>query len=680
MHWLDWLILLLPIGVCAAIAVRSRRYVRTVSDFMAGGRHAGRYLICTARSEQGSGAAVFVGAFQAFLVSGFTISWWGQLSVPAGLLLMVTGYVIYRYRQTKVLTLGELFERRYSRNFRLFAGVLGFVAGLLNFGIIPAVGARFMVAFLQLPQTVHLLTASGPAVPTYLVLMAMFLTVCVIMTTTAGQISVLLTDCAEGMFSQLFYTVIAVVLLVNVFDWSETKHVLLDTNPGESLVNPFDSLGLKDFNIWFVLIGVFFIFYRTIAWQNQHAFNSSAATPHESRMGGVLGKWRAFAAGVMVTLLSLCAITFFKTHTAEIEAVLSRYSDPAVRNQMRAPVALTMMLPIGVKGALLSICLMGIIAGDGIHLHSWSSIFIQDVVMPLRKRPLSPTQHLRLLRMAVVGVAVWAFFFGWLFPQTKYIAYWWSITEAVFVSGAGVALIGGLYWSRGTTAGAWAGLIVGALLAGAGIGTEFYFQRVMGRSFYLSLPEISFYSSITAVLVYGAVSWLTCRERFDMDWLLNRGAYADPAEVVAEKPVGPKRSWLYRVLTFGIDEHFTRGDRFITVGITAWSMLWFAIFLIGTVVTWFHPFANEAWATYWLWMAVYLPLVIGTVTTVWFTWGCTRDMVVFFRRLREDHANRPVESLFVGPTMNEPVAAIVPGAVLLDARVGPAASVPAGKQ
>ncbi len=664
MHWIDWVIMILPLAICACIAIYSRRFVRSVADFMAGGRSAGRYLVCAARSEQGSGAAVFVAVFQSFIVAGFTPGWWGQISVPIGLLVMVTGWVVYRYRQTRAMTLGQFFEMRYSRNFRLFAGILGLFAGLVNFGIIPVLGARFMVAFLRWPLSVDL-PIVGWTVPTHLLLMGLFLTICVIMTTTAGQVSVLLTDCAEGMISQIFYTIIGIVLLFTVFHWIDTKSVLLNTAPGKSLVNPFDSLSLDDFNIWVSLAGIFGgTIYRTIAWQNSHAFNSSASNAHEARMGGILGRWRGFAVGVMVTLLSVCALTYMNMHSNAIESELAKLPDAATRNQMHAPLALTMMLPTGIKGMLLSICLMGIIAGDGIHLHSWGSILIQDIIVPLRKKPLTPRQHITWLRFAIMGVALWAFIFGWLMPQINFVGYWWGITEAIFVSGAGIVIIGGLYSKRGTTPAAWTAMIVGSILACAAIGLEFYYERVLHTKLYviipffdykmnLALPILAFLVFCVAIASYVVVSLMTYKKPHNMDQLLHRGQYAVEAEsdldalaqksgaaAVAKKIKKP--NWFYRILTFGIDDKFTRADRWITISITLWSMIWFAVFLVGSLGYGIYkdhlPMSkwSEYWADYWLWTAIYMPLAIGLVTTIWFTWGCTHDLVKFFRALNEE--------------------------------------------
>jgi len=41
MHWIDWAIMILPIVACGFIAIYARRFVRSVSDFMANGRAGG---------------------------------------------------------------------------------------------------------------------------------------------------------------------------------------------------------------------------------------------------------------------------------------------------------------------------------------------------------------------------------------------------------------------------------------------------------------------------------------------------------------------------------------------------------------------------------------------------------------------------------------------------------------
>jgi len=99
------------------------------------------------------------------------------------------------------------------------------------------------------------------------------------------------------------------------------------------------------------------------------------------------------------------------------------------------------------------------------------------------------------------------------------------------------------------------------------------------------------------------------------------------------KPAG----WFHRL--FGIDDQFSRADRWITLGIFWWSIAWFLVFVIGSVAYLIHPWSAAVWANYWFVQAICLPLVIGVVTTVWFTIGCFRDMRVFFRRLREETVN-----------------------------------------
>ena len=633
MQILDWLLISIPLIGLFFVAVYTRTYMKGVADFLSGGRMAGRYLLAVAKGEQGVGAVVFVATFEMISKSGFILTWWGWLSVPVTLIVGISGWVIYRFRETRALTLAQFFEIRYSKSFRVFTGFLGFAAGMANFGIIPIVGARFMTYFLGLPQTLSLF---GYVVPTHIPLMALLLGITLALTLSGGLITLMITNCLEGITSMVLFLVIIAALLM-MFSWTEISQVLTAQPPGQSLLNPFDSMGLKDFNIWYVLMGLFGAVYRTMAWQNQGAYTTAAVTAHESRMGGIMANWKGLGNGAVITLLAVCAMTYlahpdFAVGSAAVKAEVSRIAEPQLQAQMTLPIAVVHMLPMGIKGLLCIILLMGVFGGDGTHILSWGSIFIQDVVVPLRKKPFAPAEHIRLLRWSMAGVALFAFLFGCLFKQTEYVIMWWVVTEALYVGGAGVAIIGGLYWKKGTTAGAWAGLLSGSGLVTGGIVA----RQIWGDGFPLNGAQISFFGSITACLVYGIVSLLTCREDFDMDRMLHRGKYAVASERKYETKAKKRVTWGKLI---GLDEHFTLGDKFLAGGLFGWSLLWFVVFVVGTVWNLISPWPIEVWSQFWFIVGIGIPIFFAAVTAVWFSWGGIRDMREFFRRLKEERVD-----------------------------------------
>lgn len=662
MHLLDWILVALPLALVAAILIGTRRYMKGVAGFLSGGRVANRYLLAVAKGEAQSGAVVFVAIFEMIARAGFTTSWWNWIMVPAMLIVAISGFVIYRFRETRAMTLAQFFELRYSRSFRLFAGVLAFGAGILNFGIIPAVGTRFFVYFLQLPPTFTLLSFE---IPTYIPLMGLFLAISLTLTLWGGFVSLLVTDCVEGILSQIFYLIIIASVLA-LFTWPQIAHVLSDRPPGHSMLNPFDALAIRDFNLWYVLMGAFVTIYGTMAWQNASAYNSAARTPHESRMGGVLGRWRELGKMAVITLLAIFAVTFmqhpdFAAQAAPAKAVVDQIGNPQLQEQMRVPVMLSYLLPIGIKGLLCVVLLMGVFGGDSTHLHSWGSIFVQDVIVPLRKKPLTPEQHIRLLRFGIAGVAVFAFLFGSLFQQTEYVLMWWQVTQAVFVGGAGAAIIGGLYWKKGTTAGAWTAILTGSILSVGGI----LARQTWGRAFPLNGMEVSFYATLIAITAYVVVSLLTHRRDFDMDRMLHRGAHALPDPTIpatpAATPTRPRRRLLGRLI--GLDENYTRADTWIAGGLFAWSAVWFTVMLVGTIWNLLAPWPTAVWAAYWRIAGYSLPALIVAVTAVWFTWGGLRDLRDLFRRLRDAKAN-PLDNGVVvdGRNLDEAAASLPPRA------------------
>jgi SSS family solute:Na+ symporter len=671
MHLIDWILVGGCLGIVLFLGIYTQRYVKSVADFLSAGRVARRYLLAVATGEMGSGAIIYVAGFEVIKNSGFSTWWWAYVTGPIGLLVSIFGFIVYRFRETRAMTLGQFFEIRYSRKFRLFTGGLAFFAGILNFGIGPAIGAQFLVYMLGLPPQLDIL---GLALPTFIPLMALLLSITLGVTLAGGLITIIMTNCVEGILTQILNLVLIFGLL-GMFTWTQISGVLVQHPHGESYINPFDSFHLQHFNVWFVFMNLALAIYGTQAWQNQSAYKSAPLTAHEGRMGSVLSQVRRLGMGA-TGLLCICAMTYlgnpdFAAGAAQVHADLARVADPQMRGQLEIPIALTHLLPAGLKGAFCVILLLGTIGGDCNHLHSWGSIFIQDIVLPLRKQPFAPAHHLRLLRWSIAGVALFAFAFGSLFHQIDYIMMWWAITSSIFVGGAGVAIIGGLYWKKGTTPAAWAGLINGSALALGGVIAKEVRHHGLGHSvsgFYTdhfgAIPsllgslgagmtssflyitsfdgmQIAFTAMVMAVVVYVVVSLLTCGEDFNMDRMLHRGQYANIAVEIGEfiaapAPKARKVTWGKLI---GYDEHFSRGDKWIAGGLFAWSMMFVCFEIFGSIAYLIHPWSDNGWLAYWHIFVVVVPVLFAVAISVWFTWGGIRDALYLFRRLETERSN-----------------------------------------
>ena len=653
LHTVDWLVIFVPLAIVLAVAMRTRRHVQCVSDFMTGGRVAGRYLVAVSDGIAAMGLITIVSFFEFFYKSGYAVNFWSQLQVPVVLLLALTGFVIYRFRETRAMTLAQFFELRYSRRFRQFAGWLGAIAGIVNYGIFPAVAAHFFIHYAGLPATLHIL---GIGVPTYALLMFIFLGVALLVVLFGGQMAVMVSDCLQGMLTFVMFVVVTLVVL-NRFGWGQMCEAMLDRPTGESMLNPFDSFKIEDFNIWFALIGVVGTVYMTMAWQGNQGYNCAAASPHEAKMGKLLGGWRTGITYAMVLLLAIAAYTFlnhdaFRTASEPARTALAQVGDETIRTQVEVPVAIAHFLPPGVSGMFLATMLFLMLSTDTTYLHSWGSIVVQDIILPLRKRPFTPDEQLRYLRWSITGVAIFAFLFSLFFTQTTYILMYFALTGALYLGGAGACIIGGLYWSRGTTRGAWAAMITGAFVALLGfvmehgwpyiakwmltVVPESEFLRVHSERFFINGQWMWFLALVSSIVVYVTVSLANGRTPFNMDRLLHRGRYAREDD----KPVTPvdeARGWLKLV---GIDRHFSRKDKLIALFLFCWSMGQFAIWIVALFWNLITPWPDLYWTYYYWVLGVGLVLFGSLISGVWFTWGGLRDLRRFFLALRtlERHA------------------------------------------
>jgi len=676
LSFFDWLIVLfLLVGMFYSVHI-SKELMKSVTDFLSAGRTAGRYVISVSSGVAGLGAISIISFLEVGYIGGFALSWWGLSQGVIVIAIAMSGWVVYRFRQTRSLTLAEFFEKRYSRNFRIFAGILAFICGLINFGIFPAVGSQFFMTYCGIPDYIY-------GIPMYPVLMIFLLSIALYFVNIGGQIAVIIADFFQGIFVISVLFTITIYFYLNV-SWDQVSYSLQQTPiklakeeiqelnndvsfqlltkieqdskieginekyENSSKINPFKTSRVEDFNFWYFFIGLIGIMYGTLSWQGHQAYNSSAKSAHEAKMAAVLGDIRWKPQATFIFLVPVLIYVYmnhpdFQSVANSVNMSLQSLSTDTLQSQMRAPVVLSEILPIGLLGAFAAMMLAAFISTHDTYLHSWGSIFIQDVIMPFRKKPFDKDEHIKVLRYSIFGVAVFIFLFSLFFRQSQEIALYFAVTFAIFAGGVGAVIIGGLYWDKGTTEGAWTAMILGAFVGVSGtvipqIPDTWLSETntfVLLKNIIVLLKKINgieYYAigMASSAISYIGVSLVTFKEKVDMDKLFNRGKYSIEGELnIVDEEV--KIGWKI----FGIGREFTKTDKLIYLISYVSNIFWFIIFIIGTIYNLYNPVSDASWMAFWGYFVI-INLVYSFFVIIWFTIGGFMDLKKMIHSLKSD--------------------------------------------
>lgn len=649
LHIIDWIVFGGIVGALFGFAIYLRRLTTNVSDFIAANRCAGRYLLTMAEGSEAIGAITMVAMFEKYYQSGLCGLWWQSMMLLAVFIFSTTGWIAYRYRQTRALTLPQFLEMRYSHKFRLFVGVLSTISGIINYGIYPAIGARFVVYFFGFP--IHMVNFMGLELNLTLgAVMLVMIAVAMMFALLGGQVSVLVTDFVQG--TLLKYGALIIVGVIVVFlKWDVFETTMFSAPAGQSFIDPFDQSGVTDFNFTFFAMMVFIQAYTRKCWMTGQALTASAKSAHEMKMAGILSNIMRSTHELYYFMIPLAVYVVmnngeFVEIAESIREGVSSLKTEQLQNQMLVPVGLSKILPIGIMGLFCAIIVTSALSTDNTCLLIYGSIIVQDVIVPLRKKPLDHDRHLRWIRRAVFGVAVFVFFWGWLFPIGDYIFMYFQLTGAIYMGGIGCVVIGGLYWKRGTTPGAWAGMITGSVLAFSGIllrnivwpyflediklaNPSIEWIQQLPEEFFFNGVHLMFISAVCAIIVYTTVSILTrVKPGFSMDKMLHRGKYEVESEHVDkhEMPLFFKR--------LGVTTEFTRTDKLVLLANFAITMgLAFIPFVVGSILRLFVDIPDHVWLGFWV-VIVTAYVIIGAISAVWVTWMGIRNLRELIHDLR----------------------------------------------
>lgn len=474
MSWIDWLIVIVPVGGVMFLGFYVSKYVVGVADFLVGGRLCHRYLIANGDIAAALGLVVLAAYVEVQYQTGFALSFWHSLAVPLSIAMALSGYCIYRFRQSRAMSIGQFLEMRYSRKLRIFACFLRSIAEMMANMIMPAIAARFFICYLGLPAEIKIASFS---IPTFAVIVMITLALAISLICCGGTLSIVITDTLQGII--FFPTIlIFIVFVLTKFSWNEEiVHVLSDRIPGESFIDPFDISELRDFNI-FMLFTTFcaMIMHRASGLSGS---NNAAISAHEAKMATILGTWRSSFANVFFVIITLGIITIMShanyaddakiirtdisrniarellpdeaarqnfmdsvaeippnDHAIGIDPPFSQRSNPdeiyfhnAQKNfgtdgegsaktqqyktlfrQLMLPAAMRQMLPVGLTGLFCMMILLFIISTDDSRIYSASSTLVQDCVVPFYSNGELPPEK-HIKYIRYISIGVGVFFF-----------------------------------------------------------------------------------------------------------------------------------------------------------------------------------------------------------------------------------------------------------------------------
>ncbi|MBR7120840.1 MAG: sodium:panthothenate symporter [Lentisphaeria bacterium] len=728
------MVLFVPLAFVMYMAIYSKKYIRGVVDFLSTGRLCGRYLISVAGVAGGLSIIGLVAYVETHYKTGFALAFWQNLALPVTVIMGLTGFFFYRYRQTKALSIGQFLEMRYSRKFRMFAAALRSISEILANMIMPAVAARFFIYVLDLPTHFTFLGIEFNTFGT-LILVCLILALSIIC--ISGDLGITITDTLQGL---LMYPLLVafIVFCLYKFSWfEEMAPVLGDRAEGESFLNPYDIKKLKDFNLFYISVYILDLIIHRGSWVTGGA--SRARSAHEQKMAGLLSDWRASLYVIFYVLIAVSILTVMNhvnyaqdarvirtelssqvareiAPTAEIRdniitsvsnipqhnhvigrdtplsdkqnldtpyidaARVEFQNDPdgngdaltqqfrALYNQMMLSVSIRHILPPGMLGLFLLLMVLAMISTDDSRIYSAAGTVSQDIILPMIKKPLTPKQHMMMIRLVSLGIGVIFFFGSFFMSQLDYINLFVAMMVTMWQGGCGPVMIFGLYSRFGNVWGAWSSLLSGMAL---GLGSIFL-QRKWADAIYpyleehgmvesvgnflaaVSRPfnpiiewnmnaercpinsyELYFLTMLITMVIYCVVSHLTNagKEKFNLDRLLHRGIYA------VDGGVQTKSDWSFKGIIrkmVGITPEYTRGDKII-----AWSLFIYSIvfrfiimFVVVIIINTISPISMANWSNYILITFLIIPGIVAVITTFWFGIGGIKDMIRLFRDLK----------------------------------------------
>ncbi len=425
--------LYLLITMVAGIMVR--KYVGKVEHFLVAGREMNVYLGIASLAATEFGVVTCMYTAQNGYLYGFAGAVPGLLQAIAMMVIGITGFCIKPLRDSGVMTIPELFEKRFGPKIRWAAGVVIVLGGLLNMGVFLRTGGEFLVQ------------VTGMNLKYLEVTMTVLLLMVAVYTILGGMLSVLVTDFLQFVVMSVGLIVVT-VLIVGKVGWGTILQAV-ETHHGAGGFNPFVNPALG----WeFVLFNLMLNTAAVLTWQTTIVRVLSAK---DTKTGLKVYKGTAFFFVCRFMIPGIWGMAALAWLTAT----------QVGSNTLHAmPLLLSQLLPAGMMGLLVAAMLAADMSTDSSYMITWAGVIYNDIMAPFRKKPWSEKKGLLWNRSIVGLIGIFLLVFGLWYPLKGDLWTYLGVTGTIYLSSMSALLIACIYWKRANNWGATAAIFFGAVI------------------------------------------------------------------------------------------------------------------------------------------------------------------------------------------------------------------------
>jgi SSS family solute:Na+ symporter len=466
---IDWIIIVVYMVGCVVAGVWMRRYVRNVDDFAVAGREMDLNLGVASLAATEVGIVTVMYTAENGFKNGLAGATPGVLGCIMMLIVGITGFVIVPMRNAGVMTIPELFEKRFGKHVRWLAGVVVILGGVLNMGIFLRLGGDFLMYVSGLdPTAKYHVEFAGLAFNLGMleVMMTGLLVVVLVYTVLGGMLSVLITDYLQFIVMGAGIVVTSVLVVWNV-GWSNLidglwqAHTsgakLLDTSiAGQTtevtMAHPFNPVAAFGWG-W-------------VTWQAMTCI--AVVTTWQTTIARVLAARDADTAKAIYRRTSFYYVGRFALPGVwGIGAFLYFWHQgglpQGVGSLTAMPAFLHTILGPGLLGLMIAAMLAAEMSTDSGYLLTWATVIYNDIISPCLRKPLSSRAKLLTVRLLVLAIGLFLVFYGLWYKLPGAAWDYLAVTGNIYMASLFTLLVGALYWRGANSWGAVAAIVLGAV-------------------------------------------------------------------------------------------------------------------------------------------------------------------------------------------------------------------------